>query len=102
MRARTVFFLALGGLALAAGCGSPLGLPRATFENKVDTVSLYALSGTPVSFPSAYSLQFNQPVRSDQTPALDFAFDIDSAGLAKLLPTGALRLGRASGIQLLG
>jgi len=100
MRARTVFLLALAGLALAAGCGAPLGLPRASYENKVKTVSLYALSGTPVSLPSAYSLQFDQPVRPDQTTSLDFAFDIDTAGVAKLLPTGALRLGRASGIQL--
>src|SRR6267378_66795 len=59
MRARTVVLLALAGLALAAGCGAPLGLPRASYENKVKTVSLYALSGTPVSFPSAYSLLFD-------------------------------------------
>jgi hypothetical protein len=97
MRTRTVVLLALAG---AAACGPPLGLPRASFENKVDTVSLYALSGTSVSLPSAFSLQFNQVVRPDQTTALDFVFDLDSAGHALLLPTGALRLGRASGIQL--
>ena len=77
-----------------------MGLPRASYENKVDTVALYALSGTPVAYPSAYSLQFNQTVRPDQATSLDFIFDIDSAGHAMLLPTGALRLGRASGIQL--
>ncbi|HYU28496.1 MAG TPA: hypothetical protein VEK83_05670 [Gemmatimonadales bacterium] len=97
MRLRTLFLLPF---ALAAACGAPLGLPRASYENKVDTVSLYALSGTPISFPSAYSLLFNQPVRPDQTTSLDFAFDLDSAGRAKLFPTGALHLGRASGIQL--
>ncbi len=97
MRLRPLF---LFPFALAAACGAPLGLPRASFENKVDTVSLYALSGTPVSFPSAYSLLFNLPVRPDQTTSLDFAFDLDSAGRAKLFPTGALHLGRASGIQL--
>src|SRR5881409_260534 len=97
MRLRPLVLLTL---ALAAACGAPLGLPRACCENKVITVSLYALSGTPVSFPSAYSLTFDQPVRPDQTTAIDFAFDIDSAGRAKLFPTGALHLGRASGIQL--
>jgi len=97
MRLRPLFLFTL---ALAAACGAPLGLPRACCENKVITVSLYALSGTPVSFPSAYSLLFNQPVRPDQTTSLDFAFDLDSAGRAKLFPTGALHLGRASGIQL--
>jgi hypothetical protein len=99
MRSPTVYLTGFV-VALTAACGPPLGLPRATFSNKPDTVSLYALSGTPVSSPSAYSLVFNQPIRPDQTPSLDFAFDIDSLGHAKLLPTGALRLGRASGIQL--
>ncbi|HXM38514.1 MAG TPA: hypothetical protein VN908_07620 [Gemmatimonadales bacterium] len=87
-------------LALVAACGSPLGLPRASIENRVDTLSLYALSGTPVASPSGYRLEFRQAVRTDQTTAFDFAFDIDAAGRALLLPTGALHLGKASGGQI--
>lgn len=86
------------GLALGA-CGDPFGLPRPFSTNFVDTVSLYALGGTPVAAPSGYSLQLVEAVRVDLLP-FDFAFEIDSAGRALLLPTGALRLGRGSGVQL--
>ncbi len=85
---------------LMAACGELNPLPRPSSENKPDTVSLYALHGTPVSSPSAYSLQFVSVIRPDQTSAFDFAFDIDSTGRPVLLTTGALKLGRASGIQL--
>jgi hypothetical protein len=85
------------GLALGA-CGDPSGL-QAFVPNVVDTVSLYALSGTPVAAPSGYTLQFRQAVRVDLAP-FDFAFEIDTAGRALLLPTGPLDLGRNSGVQL--
>lgn len=89
-------------LVLAAACGDTLGLPQAAIPNRPDTVSLYALSGTPVSQPSAYVIPFRAVVRTDDPSidGFDFAFDIDTAGRAVLLPTGALRLGRASGIRL--
>lgn len=88
------------GLALTAACGDPFALPRASFSNVVDTVSLYALSGTPVATPSGYHLQFREAVRIDQGGTFDFAIDIDTAGHPVLLPTGALRLGRNSGARL--
>ena len=98
MRALTLLAVAL---ALAAACGNPLGLPQPSVDNRTDTVSLYALSGTPVTQASAYVIPFRQVVRTDQSvDGFDFAFDIDTAGRPVLLPTGALRLGRASGIQL--
>lgn len=90
--------ISLGLAVLVSACGETL-LPKASFPNGVDTVSIYALSGTPVSTPSAYSMEFRQPVRTDQSSGFDFAFDIDTAGRAVLLPTGALKLGRQSGIQ---
>jgi hypothetical protein len=86
-------------LALVAACGEPFGLGRPSFENRVDTLKLYALNGTPVSTPSAYVLQFRQPVRTDQNASFDFAFDIDAADRPLLLTTGALRLGQGSGVQ---
>ena len=98
MRSLTLLAVAL---ALAAACGDPLGLPQPSISNRIDTVSLYALSGTPVTQPSAYVIPFRTVVRTDQSiDGFDFGFDIDTAGRAVLLPTGALRLGRASGIQL--
>jgi hypothetical protein len=96
---RSFLLLVLAG-GLAAACGNPLGLPGAFILNRTDTVSLYALSGTPVSQPSGYSIGARQAVRTEQAPSFDFAFDIDTAGRALLLPTAALKLGRQSGTQL--
>jgi len=91
---------AVTGLALlAAACSNTTGLPAAVFTNVVDTVSLYALRGTAIALPSAYSIQDRATVRTDTTVNLDFAFDFDSAGKPALLPTAALRLGTASGLQ---
>jgi hypothetical protein len=95
------FMLALLACAAAAACGNPLGLPAAFITNVVDTaVSLYALSGTPVSLPSGYSIISRHTVRTDQGSPFDFAFDIDTAGTSRLYPTGALKLGKQSGLLL--
>src|SRR5437867_12504360 len=101
---RLLGLVATGAAAALAACGDPFGLLGASSVNVVDSlVSLYALTGTPVATPSAYRLGgIAVPpgvVRTDQDVNLDFAFDIDSAGRAVLLPTGALRLGRATGLQ---
>jgi hypothetical protein len=98
---RALTFLA-AALALAVACDDTLGIGAAQIQNRTDSlVSLYALSGTPVALPSGYVIASSQPVRTDRAVlGFDFAFDIDTAGRAVLLPTGALRLGRGSGIQL--
>jgi hypothetical protein len=41
----------------------------------VDTLTLYALSGTPVQSPSAYSV-VDGPVRTDRTTAFEFVYDL--------------------------
>src|SRR6267142_1472623 len=102
---RSMRYFILGFLACAAfaACGNPLGLPAAYTTNTVDSlVSLYALSGTPVSLPSGYSVinALQHVVRTDQGQPFDFAFDIDSTGQAVLLPTAALKLGKQSGLQI--
>jgi len=96
------FILAFLACAAIASCGNPLGLPPAFISNVVDTVSLYALSGTPVSLPSGYSIIGQRAVRTDQGLPFDFAFDFDSTGQAVLLPTGALKMGKQSGLQISG
>lgn len=88
-----------GLVLLAVACSDVTGLPKATFANTVDTVSLFALSDTAVQKPSAYLLEGKLRVRTDQSTLLDFAFDFDSAGHAALYPTGAIHLGTASGLQ---
>ncbi|HTI04830.1 MAG TPA: hypothetical protein VL549_05910 [Gemmatimonadales bacterium] len=86
-------------LVVVAACGD-IALPAPAFDNRVDTLTLYALDGTAVYLPSAYDLEFRQVVRTDQATGFDFIFNIDSAGRAVLLPLGALKLGNLSGIQL--
>jgi hypothetical protein len=89
---------AVAGLALLAACGSSQILANPTFPNTVDTVTLYALSGTDIGTPSAYALIGPEVVYADRTPAFDFAFNIDSQSV--LLPSGAFPgLQKASGLQ---
>lgn len=87
-------------LVLAA-CGDVPGLPAALYPNRTDSlVSVYALTGTPVTTPSAYLIVNRSVVRTDIINAtFDFVFDIDSLGRALLFPTGAVKLGRQSGVQ---
>lgn len=84
----------------AAACGNSNGLLPAGSANFVDTVSLYALDGTAVTLPSAFSISANAPIRTDVNPLFDFVFNITPAGQAVVLPTGAVGLGIGSGIQV--
>ncbi|HWP36892.1 MAG TPA: hypothetical protein VNL18_04985 [Gemmatimonadales bacterium] len=86
---------AVGGAAL--GCSdSLLGPP--TSDNVIDTVTLYALSGTAISLPSGYSMLDARPVRTDSTD-FDFAFDITESGTTLIYPAGALGLSSVPGLQ---
>ena len=100
---RSRFFLgsgaALAMVIVAGACSSTLGPPTATVDNVVDTVTLYALTGTPVGTPSAYNIQAPGPVRTDSEPGYDFSFDL-TGGQGALYPQGALfGLGRTSALQ---
>ena len=98
-RPRLGLLAAAAGLAaLVVACDTPLGLPAASEENTVDTVSLWSLDSTALSLPSAYQLVPKGTVRTDRSSSFDFAFDIDSLGRPVFLPTGALGLGVASGL----
>lgn len=92
-------FLFLTALLLAAACDNGPGLGNATLPNEVDTVSLYALDRTSITLPSAYVIRNKSTVRTDLVSGFDFVFNITAAGQPVLLPTGALHLGLASGIQ---
>ena len=94
---RSAPLIGLGFLVVA--CSNATNLPTAVFTNVVDTVSLYALRGTAVTLPSAYTLEGAQAVRTDLSTLFDFAFDFDSTGKPALYPTGAMNLGQASGLQ---
>jgi hypothetical protein len=85
---------------MLASCEEPAGLPPPRDANVVDTVSLWAISHPELYLPSAYAIDRRTVVRPDQTPRLDFAFDIDAQGRALLFPSGAIDLGVGSGVQL--
>jgi len=94
----TACIIAAAGLVLSAACKSPQDLPNAQIPNTVDTVTLYALSGTPVGTPSAYALIGPEIVYTDQRVKFDFAFNIDSQSV--LLPSGVFPgLQKNSGLQ---
>src|SRR6266571_1803871 len=104
MRSRRWFIAltsAVTGLGLlAAACSNSNGLPAASLENTVDTVSLFALTGTAIADPSGYAVDGKRLVRIDQSPTADFVFDFDAAtGRPSLYPTGAIHLGSASALQ---
>jgi hypothetical protein len=60
---------------LAQACSDPNELAPPADRNFVDTLSLFALSGTPVQSPSGYSV-LDGPVRTDRTTAFDFAYEV--------------------------
>lgn len=81
-------FVLCGLLPLCLGataCGDPR-LPPASFRNVVDTITVYAVTGTAVHLPSGYSITEARAVRLDQSASTDFAFDITPGGDRIFLP----------------
>lgn len=72
---RLVLGLLVASAPLAVACSDPNELAPPSDRNFVDTLSLFALSGTPVQSPSGYSV-LDGPVRTDRSTAFDFAYDI--------------------------
>lgn len=87
------------GLALATSACDDSILPSAIYSNVVDTVSLYAIDGTPVASHSGYNIAGLSSVRTDQTTAFDFVFNIDTLGRAVLIAASALHIPGSSGLQ---
>ena len=82
---------AFAAILAAHACGDPNDLPDAQDENVVDTVTISALTGTPIRLPSAYSISDRAPIRTDLSAQFDFAFDmIPPTNVAALLPRAAL------------
>ena len=84
---------------ILAACSSTASLPNATDANFIDTTTVWALRGTAVTDPSGFSVADRKAVRTDQSVAFDFAFDIDDSGQPVFLPLEVLGLGTVSGIN---
>jgi hypothetical protein len=74
----------------AAACSDPNSLPDATLTNIERTETLYSLIGTPVATPSGYALDGGRQVRTDQSDAFDFAYNVEPDGRHVFLPRAAL------------
>ena len=82
-------------LAVAIACSDANSAGDATETNVVDTVTLGALDGTPLSVPSAYNISTGA-VRTDQSVDFEFAYNIrklaDGTYQRVFLPRSALGL----------
>jgi len=91
MRSSLPLVLLAAGLAGLA-CSDPNAIPPATLTNVIDTVVVGALIGTPVQVPSGYSIPDRRPVRTDQSAAFDFVYNVDAAGSPVFLGQAVLHL----------
>ncbi len=66
---------ALLPLILAAACSDANNLRDPTRTNVVDTVTLGALEGTPISTPSGYNISVGA-LRTDQSVDFEFAYNV--------------------------
>lgn len=80
-------FLLLLPLAAGTACSND-NLPDATNENVVDTVTIFSLTGTPVTTPSGFNISVGA-VRTE-TSSFEFAYNLQADGQKVLLPLAAL------------
>jgi hypothetical protein len=85
MKARLVLLATASVVVGLSACGDPNSL-KATLPTSVDTLSVFALSGTPPAYPSGISLVARQPVKVDGFANFDVAFDILDDGSAVIYP----------------
>ncbi|HEV7838487.1 MAG TPA: hypothetical protein VGO75_10515, partial [Gemmatimonadaceae bacterium] len=85
MKARLAIIATMCVVVVLNACGDPTNL-RATTTTTVDTLYVFALSGTPPTYPSGVSIIARQAVRVDGFAGFDVAFDIDASGRAVVYP----------------
>ncbi|HMI54658.1 MAG TPA: hypothetical protein VK494_00580 [Gemmatimonadaceae bacterium] len=85
MKARLALLATMFVVVILNACGDPTSI-KASIITSVDTLSVYALSGTPPSYPSGIAILSRQVVRVDGFAGFDVAFDIDESGEAVIYP----------------
>ena len=85
MKARLALLATMSVVVGLNACGDPTSL-HANLITSVDTLSVFALSGTPPSYPSGINVLARQAVRVDGGAQFDVAFDIDANGDAVVYP----------------
>lgn len=85
MKLRLFSLGVLGAAIAASACTNPIHI-TAQEPTVVDTVMVYALSGTSPSLPSGLDIVTRQAVAVDGLAAFDLAFDIISPTQVRVLP----------------
>lgn len=92
--------LASAAVSLAIACGEPTRLPaRAAVFG--DTLTVYALSGTDISYPTALNVGQLLVVRASGVFDYEVAFDINAGGDAVVYPV-ALLAAQEAGVRRVG
>lgn len=86
---RSLVALAIAGVTGLGACDDPFA-PRAQGANIDQSFELWALTGGPVSFPSAIIVPAASTSRLDPAGSFDLAFDIDSNGRALVYPVSSV------------
>ena len=89
---RGLLVLTLAGLAGIAACEDPF-TPQAAGPNIDQSFELWALTGTPVSYPSAVVVASSFgpfALRLDASGSFDLAFDIDTTGRLVVYPVSSI------------
>jgi hypothetical protein len=85
MKGRLVVLATMSVVVAMNACGDVTSL-QANLPTSVDTLSAFALSGTPPSYPSGVAIVARQVVRVDGFGSFDVAFDINADGNAIVYP----------------
>jgi hypothetical protein len=85
MKARLALLATMCVVIVLNACGNITNL-QADLPTSVDTLSVWALSGTPPAYPSGISIVAGQAVLVDGFAAFDVAFDIDAQGNPVIYP----------------
>jgi hypothetical protein len=85
MKARLALLAAMFVVVGLSACSNPTNL-KASLPTAVDTLSVFALSGTPPTYPSGVSILARQAVRVDGFASFDVALDINAAGHVVIYP----------------
>jgi hypothetical protein len=85
MKARLVLVATICVAAVLNACGDPTNI-KAQLPTFVDTLSVWALSGSPPSYPSGVSIPGRQIVNVSAAASFDVALDINAAGQPVIYP----------------
>ena len=95
MKSRILPLCTVLAAAALAACGDDLFEVRARFEVETDTLTVFAINGSPPTAPVGLNTPFLAAVRADSSFNFDLAFDIGEGDEIRVIPVS--RVGGAFG-----